>query len=110
LPAAVALPAFDILPAAVALPAFDILPAAVALPAFDILPEAVLFVILPPEVMLPDFIVELLVWFPAIEVAPRTEAAEAEVTNIMLVATAKANPKLLYIILFIPPIERRPVL
>jgi hypothetical protein len=85
-------PTFVTLPA-IALPAFDILPA-VALPAFDIAPEPVLFIILPEEVILLDFILELPLAFP-VEAAPSTEDAEAALASITPIDMARATTKAL---------------
>jgi hypothetical protein len=124
--AAVVLPAFVALPAVmfavglngapgvpwpdrvVVLPAFVALPAAVfvALPAavFVALPAAVLFIMPPAEVVLPDFIGELLLGFPAFGAAggavycwASTEAAP-EVASIIPVVMAIATARLLYVI------------
>lgn len=76
----------------VVLPAFDILPA-VVLPAFDILPATVLFIMLPEEVMLLDFVAELLLALPA-RVAPSTDEAEPALASIMPIDRTRPTPKM----------------
>src|SRR5947209_3658203 len=74
-------------------PTFVTLPA-VALPAFDIAPAPVLFIILPEEVILLDFILELPLAFP-VEAAPSTEDAEAALASITPIDRTRAITKTL---------------
>src|SRR5438445_2723303 len=84
----VALPTKDEFVELAFVPGFVIL-LAVTLPAVIVLLPVVLFVTIPGEV-----IVDLPVWFPAIEVeVASTDVTEPEVANIRPVSRAKHNPK-----------------